>query len=148
MKVCHLPTYEAKWKILLHNFFFRLSDFFLSTEGFCIKKCCRIWPFSRKNREPEWPFFSDLGERKLNSGLAPKLNVFVKNAINSFFLDVQYKKKVISNFSSENPSFGNYRWHRFIVPGTKRRPVTVLMFRSKPQNRHNTVKEEVHSSSS
>ena len=65
---------------------------------FCNKKRCQSRPFSRKNREPEWPFFSDLGERKLNSGLAPKLNVFVKNAINSFFLDVQYKKKLLVTF--------------------------------------------------
>ena len=39
-----------------------------------------------------------LSERKLNSGLATKLNVFVKNAINSFFLDVQYKKKLLVTF--------------------------------------------------
>ena len=67
-------------------------------EGFCKKNLCPIRPFSRKNREPEWPYFSDLGERKLNSGLATKLKVFVKNAINSFFLDVQYKKKLLVTF--------------------------------------------------
>ena len=125
--MCHLPTYEAKWKILLHKFFFRLSDFFCPQKAFALKSVVEFGLFPEKIGNLSGLFFSDLGERKLNSGLAPKLNVFVKNAINSFFLDVQYKKKVISNFSSENPSFGNYRWHRFIVPGTKRRPVTVFL---------------------
>ena len=36
-----------------------------------------------------------LSERKLNSGLATKLNVFVKSAINSFFLDEKYKKQLL-----------------------------------------------------
>ena len=39
-----------------------------------------------------------LGERRLNSGLATKLTVFMKSAINSFFLDEKYKKKLLVTF--------------------------------------------------
>ena len=98
MKVCHLPTYEAKWKILLHNFFFRLSDFFCPQKAFALKSVVEFGLFPEKIGNLSGLLFSDLGERKLNSGLAPKLNVFVKNAINSFFLDVQYKKKLLVTF--------------------------------------------------
>ena len=92
MKVCHLPTYEAKWKILLHNFFFHLSDFFCTWKVFVIKSGVEFGLFPEKIGNLSGLIFSGLGERKLNSGLATKLKVFVKNASNSFFLDVQYKK--------------------------------------------------------
>ena len=97
----HLPTYEAKWKILLHKFFFRLSDFFGPWKAFVIKSGVEFGLFPEKIGNLSGLCFSDLGERKLNSGFAAKINVFAKNAINSFILDVQYKKKLLITFSSE-----------------------------------------------
>ena len=97
----HLPTYEAKWKILLQKFFFRLSDFFYPWKAFVIKSGVEFGLFPEKIGNLSGLLFSDLGERKSNSGFAANLNVFVKNAINSFILDVQYKKKLLITFSSE-----------------------------------------------
>ena len=101
MKVCHLPTYEAKWKILLHKFFFRLSDFFCPQKAFALKSVVEFGLFPEKIGNLSGLCFSNLGERKLNSGLATKLNVFAKNGINSFILYLPSKKKLLVTFSSE-----------------------------------------------
>ena len=39
-----------------------------------------------------------LSERKLNSGLATKLNVFVKNDIKTFSKDIRSEKKLLVTF--------------------------------------------------
>ena len=57
----HLSTYEAKWKILLKNFFLRVSNFFDPLNIFAKKKCHKIRPFSRLKRQPY--FASDLAEK-------------------------------------------------------------------------------------
>ena len=99
--MCHLPTYEAKWKILLHKFFFRLSDFFGPQKAFALKSVVEFGLFPEKIGNLSGLCFSNLGERKLNSGLATKLKVFAKNAINSFILYLPSKKKLLVTFSSE-----------------------------------------------
>ena len=117
----HLPTYEAKWKILLHNFFFRLSDFFDPWTAFVIKSGVEFGLFPEKIGNLSGLFFSDLDERKLNSGLATELNVFVKNAINSFFLYLPSKKKLLVTFYSEILHLEviggtcSSSWHIFVV---------------------------------
>ena len=45
--------------------------------------------------------FNDLAKRKSNSGLAPKRNVFVKNAINIFCSDLRSEKKLLVTFSTK-----------------------------------------------
>ena len=99
--MCHLPTYEAKWKILLHNFFFAFPIFFCPQKAFALKSVVEFGLFPEKIGNLNGLFFSDLGERKLNSDLATKRKVFVKNAINSFFLYLPSKKKLLVTFSSK-----------------------------------------------
>ena len=69
-----------------------------------------------------------LSERKLNSGLATKLNVFVKSAINSFFSDEKYKKQLLVTLYPKLIPSGITAGTFLTSPGTLCRRVCVLIF--------------------
>ena len=85
------------------KFYFKIffSDFFYPWKAFVIKSGVEFGLFPEKIGNLSGLLFSDLGERKSNSGFAANLNVFVKNAINSFILYLPSKKKLLVTFSSE-----------------------------------------------
>ena len=79
----------------------RLSDFFDPWNAFVIKSGVEFGLFPEKIGNLSGLYFSNLGERKLNSGLATKRNVFGKNATNSFILYLPSKKKLLVTFSTK-----------------------------------------------
>ena len=89
----HVPPINSKGRVfggkVTNNFFLYFSSkkkllmaLFMKTVSFVARPEFNL-------RSPSDLIFNDLAERKSNSGLAPKRNVFVKNGIKTFCLYIR-----------------------------------------------------------